>query len=161
MKIVLKSLEILTILKKLSFESMFSIIKEIYQKFNKLNNLKTRTKDNEKRKQKVLTNVADIYNELYYVYKSTYNKKIDKLSANKKKKFDYKKLRLSDNYQYLPEEEQEKQDEKTTDLKEFDKQIINEEIDLNEELFKKHFNFQRPCDIFTCLNKTNDTEKNN
>ena len=42
---------------------MFSLMKEINQKFNKLNNPKTRTKDNEKRKQKVLTNVADIYNE--------------------------------------------------------------------------------------------------
>ena len=62
-------------MKKLSFESMFSIMKEIYQKFNNLNNLKTRTKDNEKRKQKVLTNVADIYNELYYVYKSKCSKK--------------------------------------------------------------------------------------
>ena len=62
-------------IKKLSFESMFSLMKEINQKFNKLNNPKTRTKDNEKRKQKVLTNVADIYNELYYVYKSKYHKK--------------------------------------------------------------------------------------
>ena len=86
---------------------MFSIMKEIHQKFNNLSNLKTRTKDNEKRKQKVLANVADIYNELYYVYKSKYNK------------FDYKKLRLSNNYQDLSEEEQEKQDEKTTDLSEF------------------------------------------
>ena len=94
-------------IKKLSFESMFSIMKEIHQKFNNLSNLKTRTKDNEKRKQKVLANVADIYNELHYVYKSKYNK------------FDYKKLRLSNNYQDLSEEEQEKQDEKTTDLSEF------------------------------------------
>ena len=86
---------------------MFSITKEIHQKFNNLSNLKTRTKDNEKRKQKVLANVADIYNELYYVYKSKCNK------------FDYKKLRLSNNYQDLSEEEQEKQDEKTTDLSEF------------------------------------------
>ena len=62
-------------IKKLSFESMFSIMKEIHQNFDKLNNLKTRTEDNGKRKQKVLTNVADIYNELYYVYKSKYNKK--------------------------------------------------------------------------------------
>ena len=94
-------------IKKLSFESMFSIMKEIHQKFNNLSYLKTRTKYNEKRKEKVLANVADIYNELYYVYKSKY------------KKFDYKKLRLSNNYQDLSEEEQEKQDEKTTDLSEF------------------------------------------
>ena len=40
---------------------MFDIMKEYHEKFNKLNNLKTRTKDNEKRKQEVLTSVADIY----------------------------------------------------------------------------------------------------
>ena len=39
--------------------------------------------------------------------------------------------------------------------------IIDEEIDLNEELFKKHFNFQRPSDMLTFLNKANDKEKNN
>ena len=41
------------------------------------------------------------------------------------------------------------------------KQIIDEEIDLNEELFKKYFKFQRPSDVFMYLNKTNDKEKNN
>ena len=111
---------------------MFRIMKDINQKFNKLNNLKTRTKDNEKQKQKVLINVADICNELYYVCKRKYNKKIDKLSAINKKRFDYKKLRLSDNYQYLSEEEQEKQDEKTTAPSKFNKQIIDEEIDVNK-----------------------------
>ena len=38
-----------------------------------------------KRKQEVLTNVGDIYNKLYDVYKSKYSKKIDKLSAKDKK----------------------------------------------------------------------------
>ena len=41
------------------------------------------------------------------------------------------------------------------------KRIIDEKIDLNEELFKKHFNFQRPSDMLTFLNKANDKEKNN
>ena len=77
-----------------------------------------------------------------------------------KKKFDYKKFRLSGNYQYLSEGEQEKQDEKTTDPSEFNKQIIDEEIDLNEELFKKHFNFQRPSNMLMLLNKTKDKTKN-
>ena len=35
-------------IKKLSLGSMFNIMKEYHQKFNKLKNLKTRTKDNEK-----------------------------------------------------------------------------------------------------------------
>ena len=78
-----------------------------------------------------------------------------------KKKLDYKKLRLSDNCLYSYEEEQEKQGKKTIDLSEFNKQIIDEEIDLIEELFKKHFNFQRPSDMLTLLNKTKDKTKNN
>ena len=54
---------------------MFSIMEDSHKKFNSLNKLKTRTKDNEKRKQEVLTNVGDIYNELYDIYKSKYSKK--------------------------------------------------------------------------------------
>ena len=41
------------------------------------------------------------------------------------------------------------------------KWIIDEEIDLNEELFKKIFKFERPSDMLMYLNKTNDKEKNN
>ena len=83
------------------------------------------------------------------------------MSANNKKKSDYKKLRPSDNYQYLPEEEQEKQGEKTTDPSEFNKRIIDEETDINKELFKEHFKFKRPSDMLMYLNKTKDKEKNN
>ena len=54
---------------------MFSIMKEHHKKFSSLNKLKTRTKDNKKRKEEVLNNVGDIYNELYDIYKSKYNKK--------------------------------------------------------------------------------------
>ena len=49
-------------IKKLSLYSMFSIMKEYHKKFNYLNKLKTRTKDNKKRKEEVLNNVGDIYN---------------------------------------------------------------------------------------------------
>ena len=41
------------------------------------------------------------------------------------------------------------------------KQIIDEETDINNDLFNKYFKFQRPSDMLTLLNKTNDTEKNN
>ena len=60
-------------------------MKKYHKKFNKLNNLKTRTKDNEKRKQEVLTNVGGIYNRLYYIYKNKYKKKINSLDAENKK----------------------------------------------------------------------------
>ena len=128
----------------------------------------------------MLTNVGDIYNKLYDIYKSKYNKKIDKLTAKNKKKLDYKKLRLSDNYLYLSEEEQQeeekgkeifpiKSDDKTKqqtskkstkdDLIALNKWIIDE--DINDELFNKYFNFQSPSDMLMYLNKTNDKEKNN
>ena len=57
----------------------------------------------------MLTNAGDIYNELSYIYKSKYNKKINSLDAENKKKLDYKKLRLTDDYLYPSEEEQEKE----------------------------------------------------
>ena len=72
-------------IKKLSLDSMFNLTKEYHQKCNKLINVKPRTKDKEKLKQEVLTNVVDIYNELYDIYKSKYNKKIGSLNAKNKK----------------------------------------------------------------------------
>ena len=46
-----------------------------------------------------------------------------------KKKLDYKKLRLIDDYQYPPEEEQE---ETKTDKDEFSKHNAEKETDINE-----------------------------
>ena len=41
------------------------------------------------------------------------------------------------------------------------KQITDKEKDIKDDLFNKYFKFQRPSDMNTLLNKTNDTEKNN
>ena len=76
---------------------MFSIMEDSHKKFNSLNKLKTRTKDNEKRKQEVLNNVGDIYNE-FVTFTNVNTKKIDRLSAKNKIKLNYKQLKLSDNY---------------------------------------------------------------
>ena len=91
----------------------------------------------------------------------------------------YKKSKLSDNYLYLPEEKQEEQKEifpiKSDDKIEqqtskkatkddkiaLNKWIIDQETDINEELFKKYFKIQKPSDMLMYLNKTNDKEKNN
>ena len=62
-------------IKKLSLDSMFNLMKEYHKKSNSLNKLKPQKENNKKRKQEVLTNVGDIYNELYDVYKSKYSKK--------------------------------------------------------------------------------------
>ena len=98
---------------------------------------------------------------MYYIYKDKYIKEINSLHTKNKEKIDHKKLRLSD-YQYLSEEEQEEKQKPTKDgAIALNKRIIDEEIDLNEELFLKNFKFQRPSDMFIYLNKTNDKEKNN
>ena len=95
---------------------------------------------------------------MYYIYRDKYNKEINSLNTENKKKLDYKKLRLTDDYQYSSEK---KQEETNTDMNKFSKYIAEEETDINEELFKRHFNFQRPSDIFNSLNNINDIEKNN
>ena len=51
--------------KKLSLDSMFNLMKEYHKKFNSLNKRKPQKENSKKRKQEVLTNVGDIYNELY------------------------------------------------------------------------------------------------
>ena len=87
----------------------------------------------------MLANVGDIYNELYDIYKSKDNKKIDRLGAKNKKKFAYKKLRLNDNYLSSSEEEQveeqekqkKKQDEKAIDVDKFNESIIKKETCIN------------------------------
>ena len=48
-----------------------------------------------------------------------------------------------------------------TDANAFNKWINEEEAGLNRELFKEHFNFQRPSDMLKNLYKTNDRKKNN
>ena len=53
------------------------------------------------------------------------------------------------------------QEEKTkADANAFNEQIIKEETDINTELFKKHFNFQRPSDMLKSLYKVNTNQNN-
>ena len=58
-------------------------------------------------KPKVLDNVGHLFNELYYIYKTKYNEEKDDLNTKDKKYFYYKKLRLTDDYQYESKEEKE------------------------------------------------------
>ena len=80
------------------------------------------------------------------------------MGAKNKENFDYKKLRLSDNYLYSSGEEQEKQDEKTTkgDLNEFNEWINKKETDINMEIFNKHFHYQTPSVLLKELCNTNE-----
>ena len=64
-------------------------------------------------------------------------------------------------YEEEEKEQEEKQKPTKDDLITLNKHIIDEEKDINEEVFKKYFNFQRPSNMLMFLNKTNDKEKNN
>ena len=76
-----------------------------------------------------------------------------------KKKLNYKKLRLSDEYLYSSEEEEEEKKPVKDDYKTLIKQIIDEETDINKELFNKYVKVQKLSDMIMLLNKTNNTEK--
>ena len=89
---------------------------------------------------------------MYYIYKDKYNKKINSLNTNDKEWLDYKNLRLSD-HQYLSEEEQEEQKEQKPvkdDVIALNKQIFNEETDINEELFLKKLVF-KDLAMYLCI----------
>ena len=79
------------------------------------------------------------------------------MSAKDTKKLNYKKFRLSDDYLYSSEEEQEKQD-----LDEFIEQTFNrEKLPIKNELFKKHFQLEKPILMHKVLHETrNDKDKN-
>ena len=127
----------------------------MYKKLNKFNdeitslrNISLRKEITEELKNKVTSNVRDLYNELYYIYKNKYKKERNNLDTENREKLGYKKLRLSDDM-YLSEEEQE--EKAITDTTAFNEQINKEETGINTELFKKHFNFQRPSDMLKSL----------
>ena len=69
---------------------------------------------------------------MYDIYKNRYNRKINSLNTKNRKKLDYKKLKLSDDYQYSSEEEQkekhEEEQKKKQDEEQEEKKITNEKI---------------------------------
>ena len=108
-------------IKKLPLDLMFNLMKEHYKKLNSLINLKPRTRDNKNKRLEVIIHAGNIYNGLYNIYSSKYNKKIDSLSAKNKKKLDYKQLKISGDYRYWSDEKQEEQEEQEEqDKKAFD-----------------------------------------
>ena len=49
---------------------------------------------------------------MYYIYKNKYDREIDSLSGKNKKKLDCKQLKISDDYWYTSDEEQEEKKNK-------------------------------------------------
>ena len=83
---------------------------------------------------------------------------------------------MCDDYLYSSEEEQKetfpiKSDDKPKqqtskrptkdDVIALNKRIIDKGIDINKELFTKHFKIQSPSEMFKSIYQTNDKEKNN
>ena len=102
---------------------------------------------------------------MYYIYKEWYNEEKNGLSIKYTKKFDYKKLRLTDDYEYKSEKEEKKQSDKKLDKKEPPKkltkidakesnELINkEETIINRVLFQKHLIFQLPTPMLKVVYK--------
>ena len=78
---------------------MFKKLNDFKKRFNKLKTVNPQTDKNKELKSKVLDNVGDFSNELYYVYKDKYNEEKESLNTKIKKDFYYKKSRLTDDYQ--------------------------------------------------------------
>ena len=119
--------------------------------------------ENKALKPKVLDNVGDLFNELYYIYKDKYNEEKDGLNTKNKKVFYYEKLRLTDDYQYESEEEEQEEKEQQTSKKEPPKKLTKDDVSnfsewvnkkekgINTEIFQKHFSFQRPSAMLKSL----------
>ena len=84
-------------------------LKNFREKFTGLKNLTPQAEDKEDFLKKVLNDAKDLFNDLYYIYKDKYNKKINSLNTEDRKKFNYKKLRLTDDFEYKPQNEEASQ----------------------------------------------------
>ena len=62
-------------IKKLSLDSMFNLMKDHHKKLNSLTDLKPQSRENKNKRLKVIIHAGYIYNKLYNIYRSKYNKK--------------------------------------------------------------------------------------
>ena len=108
---------------------------------------------------------------MYYIYKERQSEEKSVLNTKDTKKFDYKKFRHADDYESQFEEEEKELSNKKPDKKEspkkptkvdaneFNELINKEKTDINSELFKKHFSFQRPSEAEYSANNGRKSEK--
>ena len=142
---------------------MYKKLNDFQKSFNKLKAVNPQTDENKVLKSNVLDNIRDLFNDLYYIYKDKYNEETDGLNTNNKKLFYYKKLRLTDNYQYESEEEQQtsKKFDKNEPPKKptkdnwinFNEWVNKKETDLNSEIFQRYFKYQMPSDMLKIYTK--------
>ena len=86
---------------------MYKRLKEFKKRFNKFKTINPQTDKNKNLQKKVLDNIGDLFNELYYIYKDKYNKEKYGLNSRDRKILTTRKLILTDDYQYESEEERE------------------------------------------------------
>ena len=86
---------------------MYKRLKEFKKRFNKFKTLNPQTDKNKNLEKKVLDEIGDLFNELYYLYKDKYNKEEYGLNSRDRKTLTTRKLILTDDYQYESEEERE------------------------------------------------------
>ena len=120
----------------MSLSSMPKRLNNFHKRFTKLKSVNPQTEANDYLKAKVLDNVGDIFNELSYIYKEKYEEEKDALNEKITKKFEYTKLRLSDNYRYESEEE-EKETDKKHDKKEPPKKPTENSVEKLSEWVNK------------------------
>ena len=77
-----------------------------------LKKVSPQTKKHEDLKEKVTNNAGDLFNELYYIFKERYKEEKDVLNKKDIKKFNYTKLRLTNDYQCESKEEEKQTDKK-------------------------------------------------
>ena len=95
--------------------------------------------------KKTLDNVGNIFHKLYYIYKDKYNEEKNGLNTKNTKKYDYIKLRLTDDYQYESEKEKEQQTSKEPDKKETPKKQTKTDLSkINKWVKKKKRNRHKP-----------------
>ena len=66
---------------------MFKKLNDFKKRFNKFKTVNPQTDENNALKPKVLDNVGDLFNELYYIYKDKYNEERDGSNKKKQKTF--------------------------------------------------------------------------
>ena len=73
---------------------MFKKLNDFKKIFNKLKTVVPQTNENKVLNPKVLDNVGDLFNELYYVYKDKYNEEKEDLNTKKQKTFLLQKIEV-------------------------------------------------------------------
>ena len=121
--------------KELSLDSMYKKLNDFFKKINRFKAVNQQTNENKVLKPNVLDNVGDLFNDLFYIYKDKYNEEKDGLNTKDKKLLYYKKLRLTDDYQYKSEEDEKENQQisKKSDIKEPPKKSTKDDwIKFNE-----------------------------